>query len=86
MKFQPKAERGAVKIKFIKGSEGRFNGKELSIGYGDTKPLTRRKFVLLMRKVVATAKQNKAVNIAIDFKDIKSLAPRGMSEVEVAQI
>lgn len=86
MKFQPRPERGAVKIKFIKGSQERFNGKELSVGYGDTKPLTRRKFVLLMRKVVATAKQNKIANIVVDFKDIHSLAPKNFSDNEVGKV
>lgn len=86
MKFQPRPERGSVKIKFIKGSQGRFSGKELSIGWGETKPLTRRKFVLLMRKVVATAKQNKLGSIVVDFKDIRSLAPKGTGDFDIAQI
>ncbi len=86
MKFQPTAAKGGVTIEFIEGSLNRFDGKTLSIAYGDKKPLTRRKFVLLMRKVVATAKQNKLSTINIDHKDIKSLAPKEMGDYEVGRI
>src|SRR5512146_1561143 len=86
MKFQAKAGRGFVAVKFIKGSLNRFDGKTLSLGFGDSKPLTRRKFVIFMRKVVMLAKQNKLALIAVDFKDLKSLAPKGFKEFEVAQV
>ncbi|MDO8518224.1 MAG: leucyl aminopeptidase [bacterium] len=49
-------------------------------------PLTQRKFILLMRKVVAVAKQNKIPSIAIDFKDIKSFAPKSFSDNEVGKV
>src|SRR3989344_1524772 len=77
MKFQPQAERGAVKIRLIPGSLSRFDGKTLSVGYGEIKGdtfLNRREFVLVMRKIIATAKANKIKSIAIDYKEIKSLA------------
>src|SRR3989344_5634970 len=96
MKFQHKAGRGAVKIRFISGSLNRFDGKTLSvgIGQGDTlkpglskvSPLTRREFVLVMRKVVATAKANKIKSIAVSFTDLKSLAPKDMSDYEVGRV
>lgn len=86
MKFQPKAERGAVKIKFIKGSLSRFDGKVLSVPFGDTKPLSRRKFVLQMRKVISLAKQNKIKSIAIDFKDIKALVPKNFTDNEAGKV
>ncbi|MDO8548404.1 MAG: leucyl aminopeptidase [bacterium] len=92
MKFQPNPERNSVKIAFIEGSLTRFDGKKLFIGYGEKKagsrigPLTRRKFVILMRKVIATAKQNKLSSIAVDFKDLRSLAPKDFSDTEVGKI
>src|SRR3989338_1197121 len=96
MKFQLKAGRGAVKIRLIPGSLGRFDGKTLSvgIGQGDTlkpglskvSPLTRREFVLIMRKVVATAKANKIKSITLDYKDIKSLAPKDMGDYEIGRV
>ncbi len=94
MKFQPKAERGAVKIKFIKGFLSRFDGKTLSVGCGDPSTLlragkthlTRRKFVLQMRKVISLAKQNKIRSVAVDFKDIKALAPKDFTDNEAGKI
>ncbi len=86
MKFQPKAERGAVAIEFIKGTLSRFDGTTLSVPFGETKPLSRRKFVLQMRKVIALAKQNKIKSIAVDFKDIKALAPKEFTDNEVGKI
>src|SRR3989338_1812550 len=96
MKFQHKAGRGAVKIRFISGSLNRFDGKTLSvgIGQGDTlkpglskvSPLTRREFVLVMRKVVATAKANKIKSIAVSFTDLKSLAPKDMGDYEIGRV
>ncbi len=89
MKFEPKAGRGAVKIRLIPGSLERFDGKTLSVGYGEIKGdafLNRRKFVLLMRKVVATAKQNKIKSISVDFKDIHALAPKGMGDYELGRV
>src|SRR3989344_1195635 len=93
MKFQPKAERGAVKIRLIPGSLCRFDGKTLSVAYGDPSTplraskgrLTRRKFVLAMRKVIALAKQNKIKSISINFKDIKALAPKNFSDNDVGK-
>src|SRR3990167_3083009 len=89
MKFQPKAGRGAVKIKLTKGSLGRFDGKTLSVGYGEIKGdtfLNRREFVLVIRKIIATAKANKIKSIAIDYKEIKSLAPKDMGDYEIGRV
>ncbi|MSR70987.1 leucyl aminopeptidase family protein [Candidatus Kaiserbacteria bacterium] len=86
MKFQPTAGRGAIRIAFVTGSLGRFDGKVLSVPFGETKPLSRRKFVLLMRKVVATAKQNHLKSLVIDYKDIRALAPKSMGDYEVGRI
>lgn len=86
MKFQPTPAKGAVTIEFIQGPLNRFDGKTLSIGYGDKKPLTRRKFVLLARKIVAVARQNRIKSITVDFKDLKSLAPKDFSDNEVGKV
>src|SRR4051812_2040322 len=86
MKFQPTAAKGGISIEFIEGSLNRFDGKTLSVAYGDKKPLSRRKFVLQMRKVIASAKANKLSTITINYKDIKSLAPKEMGEYEVGRV
>jgi hypothetical protein len=36
--------------------------------------------IILMRKVVATAKQNKLKIIAVDWQEIRALAPKEVSE------
>jgi leucyl aminopeptidase len=86
MKITPTAGSGAAKIRFIEGSLGLFDGKTLSVAYGDTKPLTCRKFVLAMRKVVHFAKQNRVKKIAVAWKDIRALAPKEMTDLEAARI
>ncbi len=86
MKFESKAGRRAVKIHLISGSLGRFDGKVLSVSYGDKKPLSNRGFLMVMRKIVATAKANKIKAIEVDFKDIKALAPKNFSDNEIGRV
>jgi leucyl aminopeptidase len=86
MQFQPKEAKGGLQIKLISGSQNLFDGKTLSIVYGDKKPLSRRKFVLMMRKIVAMAKQHKAKAITVDYADLKALAPTDFSDYEVGRV
>jgi len=68
---------------------GRFDGKTLSVGYGEIKGdtfLNRREFVLVMRKVVATAKANKIKSIAVSFADLRALAPKDMGDYEIGRV
>src|SRR3989344_4558300 len=88
MKLEPKAGKGAVTVRFVEGSLGRFDGKVLSVAYGDKKvsPFNRHKFVLLMRKVVANAKQHRIKSLVIDYKDIKGFAPKDMGDYEAGRV
>src|SRR3989344_2344143 len=89
MQFQYKAGKGAVKIKFIAGPLNLFDGKTLSVGYGKIKGATflnRREFVLVMRKVVAMAKTNKVKVIAVNYADLKALAPKSMGDYEAWRV
>ncbi len=86
MKFQPKAGKGAVVIELIEGSVVHFDGKTLSVPCGEKKEVNRRKFVTIMRKVVAVAKQYKLKSIALDYSDLKALAPKDMGDYEVGRI
>src|SRR3989338_4545019 len=88
MKLEPKAGKGAIGVRFIEGSLGRFDGKVLSVAYGDKKvsPFNRRKFVFLMRKVVANAKQNRIKSLAVDYADIKSFAPKDIGDYEAGRV
>src|SRR3989338_11056085 len=89
MQFQYKAGKGAVKIKFIAGPLNLFDGKTLSVGYRKIKGATflnRREFVLVMRKVVAMAKTNKVKVIAVNYADLKALAPKSMGDYEAGRV
>ncbi len=85
MQFQPTLAKDSVVVKLIEGSLNLFDGKVLSVAYGESKPLTRRKFVLAMRKIVATAKANKVTSIALHYADIKALAPKDFSDYEISR-
>ena len=86
--MEPKAGKGAVVVRFVEGSLGRFDEKVLSVAYGDKKvsPFNRRKFVLLMRKVVAQAKQHRIKSLVVEYADIKSFAPKDMGDYEVGRV
>lgn len=89
MKFQTTPAKGAITVELIEGSLNRFDGKKLSIGYGNPPAggrLNRRKFVLFTRKIVSLSKQNRLKSISVDFKDLKSIAPKGLSDAEVGKI
>lgn len=90
MEFRPNADKKATFIRFVEGSLCKFvekQGKtELHIGTPKDRPLSQRKFILLMRKVIATAKQNRLSSITLDWKDIRSLAPQELSDAQVGEI
>lgn len=86
MKPEPEWHADAVTVDCIEGSLNRFDGKTLSIGYGSAKPLSRRKFVLFTRKIVNVAKANRIKAIDVDFKELKALAPKELSDYEAAKI
>jgi len=86
--LEPKAGKGAVVVRFVEGSLGRFDEKVLSVAYGDKKvsPFNRRKFVLLMRKVVAQAKQHRIKSLVVEYADIKSFASKDMGDYEAGRV
>lgn len=89
MKFQPTVAKDAITVELIEGSLNRFDGKTLSIGYGNPPAggrLNRRKYVLFTRKIVSLAKQNRLKTISVDFKNLKALAPKDCLDAEAAQI
>lgn len=95
MKFQPTAEKSAPRIKLVSGSLTKFVdlgvAQELHIGVGITaestlQQLSRRKLVLLMRKVVIIAKQHKLEALNIAWADIRILAPVEMSDLELGEL
>lgn len=91
-----KAKKGATLVRFVEGKIGRFTGKVLEVptGKGETlkqgsykvSPCNRRKLVILMRKVVSLAKQNRIKTLNINWKDIRALAPKGLDNAALGQL
>jgi leucyl aminopeptidase len=81
---------GSVKIRLISGSISKFVEKdgieELHLGYGAKKGLSQRKVTLFLRKVVTTAKSYKLKNIALDWKELRSLATKDISDKKLGEI
>jgi leucyl aminopeptidase len=92
MEFTFDAGRGYRNLGFIEGPLSRFDGLNLLVGtgwdlkQGKQKPLTQRKFTMLMRKALYFAKQNNVREFCIDFKNIKLLAPKELAEPKIAEI
>ncbi|HEY5383446.1 MAG TPA: leucyl aminopeptidase [Candidatus Paceibacterota bacterium] len=97
MKITDKVKKAAVTVQIIEGSLNKFVDKavtqELHIGYGtpveksgEGAGLSRRKFVLLMRKVVAIAKQNNIKSLALDWKNIRALLPDDAMDEAVGEV
>jgi leucyl aminopeptidase len=100
MKFQPKAEKGAVRVRFVDGSLTKFVensgqeeirlGTELAVGQVPH-TMTRRTLVLLLRKAVSTAKQYKQRSLLIEWDEMRALVsetdPRhGLSDLELGEL
>ncbi|OGC80536.1 hypothetical protein A2943_01345 [Candidatus Adlerbacteria bacterium RIFCSPLOWO2_01_FULL_51_16] len=86
MEFIPAPKKGFVPVRFIEGVLSRYSGKELLVGYGDKKPLVRRKLILFLRKIVATAKQNRLKNLDINWKDLRALASKDVSDLALGKL
>jgi len=92
MEFSFDSQKGFRNLGFIEGPLSRFDGLNLLVGtgwdpkQGKQKPLNQRKFTMLMRKALSFAKQNQVREFAIDFKQIKSLAPKNLTEPKIAEI
>lgn len=86
MQFQPKAPRGSVAVALIEGAVTRFDGKTLSVPCGKAEHLSNRKFVIIMRKIVAIAKAHKLSALAVSYADIKALAPKEYSDYEIGRV
>ena len=86
MKITYTQEKSAVPVRFIDGSLSRFTGEELLVGVGDAKTLSSRKLILLMRKVVSLAKQNRIFAMSIDWQSIRLLAAPDLSDTDLGEL
>lgn len=84
------ASQGSTQIHLISGSISKFvevNGvAELHIGYGAKKPLTQRKITTFLRKIVVLAKQHKIKTITLDWKELRKIADKNISDKKLAEI
>lgn len=85
MKFAPKAKNSSIKVRFSSGEPCRFDGKTLLVNAGEKRPLSPRKFVVVMRKVVSRAKQYRLKALALEWKEIRALAPQSMDDRAAAE-
>ena len=80
----------STQIRLISGPISRFvemsGVSELHIGYGTQKPLSQRKITLFLRKIIATAKQNKLRSIALDWAEIRKLASKDIQDKKLGEI
>ena len=81
---------GVTQIRFISGAIFKFvetNGSaSLRIGYGTKKPLNQRKITIFLRKIVVLAKQNKLSSIAVEWKDLRALTDKKISDKKLGEI
>ncbi len=79
-----------TRIRLISGPISRFVEKgeesEFQVGYGAQKPLSQRKITLFLRKIIATAKQNKLRNLVLDWSEIRKLASKDIDDKKLAEI
>src|SRR5665213_1499022 len=86
MEFITTTLKNACKIRLISGSLTSFTGTEIHIGIGEAKTLPRRKMITLMRKVVMLAKQNRQKAIEVDFKDVRRVAEKKITDFDLASL
>lgn len=86
MEFIPAPKKGSVPVHFIEGPLLRFSGKELWVGWGEKKPDSLRRLRLFLRKVITTAKQNRIKTLDINWKDVRTLASKEISDHDLAAL
>jgi len=81
---------GSTKIRLIAGSISKFIEKdgvqELHLAYGAKKVLSQRKVTLFLRKVVVTAKQYKLSNIVLEWKELRSLTSKDITDKKLGEV
>ena len=78
-------------LRFIEGPLNRFDGTSLLVGYdpldsAQGKTLPRRKAIMLMRKAASFAKQNHIQAFEIDFKEIRALVAKDISDADLSEL
>ncbi|HEX8993680.1 MAG TPA: hypothetical protein VF803_00315, partial [Candidatus Paceibacterota bacterium] len=87
-----KGSKDAVVVRFIEGTVSKFvetkSGHELHIAYGkkEAVPLSRRKTVLFLRKIIATAKQYKIKSLSLSWSDVRALIHKDIDDAEIGEM
>lgn len=88
--FVQQAPTGNTPIRLISGPISRFVEKDgaqfLEVGYGTKKSLNQRKITIFLRKIIAIAKQNKLSAITLDWKEIRGLAEKSISDKKLGEV
>ncbi len=79
-------QKGLMPLRFIEGTVSRNDGQALWLAIGDKKAITRRSLAKLLRKAVSFAKQNEVRAFAIDFKELRALAPKAIDDAALGQL
>ena len=94
MKFELKKEagNGVVAMMFVEGSISKFVEKdgvsELCVAFGkkENVPLSRRRAVLFLRKIIATAKQNKLQSLAVSWEEVRAMVAPEISDASLGEM
>ncbi len=87
-----KAGKDAAIVRFAEGTVSKFvetkTGHELRIACGkkESLPLSRRKAVLFLRKIVATAKQNKIRSLSLSWSEVRKLVHTDVSDAQLGEM
>jgi leucyl aminopeptidase len=80
---------GSVSIRLAVGQAIKFVEKDgvetLEIGYGK-EALNRRKLIIFLRKIIATAKQNKISTVAINWADMRAVAGSDITDADLGEL
>lgn len=85
MQFAYESQGQSRPLRFIEGPLSRFDGLSMLVGYGDKRALTARKMIPLLRKALQFARTNEAKAMSIDFKELRALAPKAITDADLAQ-
>lgn len=80
----------ATRILLIEGSAIKFVEREgsevLMLGYGKSLPLSRRKLIVFLRKIITTAKQQKLSEIALTWSELRTLAEENITDQALGEL
>ena len=90
LRFEKVVPSGFTPIRLITGSISRYIERsgvlELEVGFGPTKKLSQRRMTLILRKVLVTLKQNRIKKAVLDWREIRAVADKSISDKKLAEV